>query len=429
MIARPAYSVLTTLAAPFIERLLSRRLESGKEDPERIAERRGVPSLPRPDGALVWVHAASNGEAMSALPLIERMLARNATLHVLITTGTLTSARLLADRLPGRAIHQFAPIDRTSWVRAFLTHWKPDAAVWVESEFWPALIWETRQRGVPTALVNGRVSRKSLDRWQRLPGLSKDLIAGFEPCLGQSETDAEALRALGAANACFVGNLKRSGAPLPVDTSILNSVRAGIGNRPVWLAASTHPGEEEFVGEAHLMLRDKFPDLLTILVPRHPARGEEIATAFQKSGLRVTCRTKNETITEQDEILIADTLGELGLFFRLAPVALIGGSLAGGHGGHNPLEAARLRCVPLFGPDMANFREIAQDLTDAVGAATVHNAMELANAVESLLNDSEACDLRAAAALSVAEDGTQAVDRVLDRLSEILPAPTCGKSS
>lgn len=421
MIARSVYAALTAMAAPAIDHMLARRVAAGKEDPERLCERHGTASRPRPDGPLVWIHAASNGEAMSALPLIERVLERGPRGHVLATTGTLTSARLLAERLPERAIHQFVPIDRTAWVSRFLEHWRPDAAIWVESEFWPALIWETRRRGIPTALVNGRVSKRSLGRWRRMPGLSRDLLSAFRPCLAQSEDDAQALRGLGADHADFVGNLKRSGAPLPVDQEVFDADRGRIGVRPVWLAASTHPGEEEIVLDAHRILQTEHPGLLTILVPRHPARGPEIAKQFEAAGLTVARRAAETEISDRSAVLIADTLGELGLFYRLAPVALIGGSLEGGHGGHNPLEAARLGCVPLFGSDMANFKDVASELIDAGGGLCVKNAGEVAATVSDLLSNAERCRTMAESAGRIAKAGTQAVDRVMGALEDILP--------
>jgi len=368
MIARALYRTITGLAAPMIDTYLTRRLKQGREDPTRSRERRGIPSLPRPDGALVWIHAASNGEAMSALPLINRLLDRDPRGHVLVTTGTVTSARLMAQYLPDRALHQFIPVDRTTWVRSFLDHWRPDAGIWVESEFWPALIWEMRAAGKPMALVNGRVSRRSLIRWRRISGIAADLLSGFQPCLAQTPSDADYLQSLGARNADCVGNLKLSVPPLPANAALLAQERARIGSRPIWLAASTHPGEEEIIAEAHRLMQDRFPDLLTILVPRHPKRGGDITEYLKKQSFPVSCRSQGGEIDMDSAIHVADTLGELGLFYRLAPVAFIGGSLCGGHGGHNPIEAALLGCAPIHGPDMANFSTVAEDLAREGGA-------------------------------------------------------------
>jgi 3-deoxy-D-manno-octulosonic-acid transferase len=286
MIARSLYRISTVLAAPFIARYMKQRLAEGKEDPHRFCERQGNATLPRPKGPLIWIHAASNGEAMSALPLIDLLLERDPNGHVLLTTGTVTSAHLMADKLPARAMHQFVPVDRSAWVASFLSHWKPDAGIWVESEFWPALIWEMRAAGKPVALVNGRVSKRSLARWRRIPGIAADLLAGFSPCLAQSPADADHLKDLGAYQAECVGNLKLSVAALPADADALSAEQAVLNSRPVWLAASTHPGEEDIVAEAHEKLRETVPSVVTILVPRHPKRGSEITERLTRRALK-----------------------------------------------------------------------------------------------------------------------------------------------
>lgn len=419
--ARWLYRAATGMAGPLIERHLRKRLARGKEDSERFQERLGQPGLRRPDGPLVWIHAASNGEAMSALPLVDRLLARDRAGSVLVTTGTVTSADLMARHLPDRAIHQYAPVDRPAWVRSFLTHWRPDAGIWVESEFWPALIWAMRDAGRPVALVNGRVSARSMARWRRIPGVAGDLLEGFDPCLAQGEAEATRLRALGATGAEFVGNLKLSAAPLPADPDQLAALKARLADRSVWVAASTHPGEEEIVAEAHVAIKANRPDALTILVPRHPRRGPEIAAMLRADGLTVARRAAEEKISADTDILLADTLGELGLFYRLAAIALIGGSLRGGHGGHNPIEPALLECVPLFGPDMANFETVATDMLDAGGAARILDASDLARRVTALLKDSEAHAAMADAVGAVAGEGAGAADRVMARLAPILP--------
>ncbi|WP_420418735.1 3-deoxy-D-manno-octulosonic acid transferase [Pacificispira sp.] len=426
MIARGLYLAATALAAPLIDRYLDKRLARGKEDAERFGERRGRPGRPRPEGPLVWIHAASNGEAMSSLPLVQRILDRDPKGHVLVTTGTVTSAKLMAARLPARAIHQYVPVDRTAWVRSFLKHWRPDTGIWVESEFWPALIWEMRRAGKPMALVNGRVSLKSLARWRRIPGIAVDLLDGFDPCLAQTPKDAAHLRDLGAAKADCVGNLKLSVPPQPVDGAVLETERARLRGRPVWVAASTHPGEEAVVAEAHRDLAVAKPDILTILVPRHPHRGEEIAGMLRDKGLTVALRSRGDALTPTVSVYVADTLGELGLFYRLAPVAMIGGSLCGGHGGHNPIEPAQLGCIPLCGPDMTNFATVAADLLDRGGMAQVADAADLARAVRRLLEDSKRRSTMAKAAGQVTAEGAATADRVMARLAPILPPVTPG---
>lgn len=433
---RSLYQTSATLAAPFLTALLARRARRGKEDPARLSERRGIASYDRPPGPLVWVHAASNGESISALPLVEQLIATHPTRSVLVTTGTLTSAGLMADRLPERAFHQFVPLDCPPWVRAFLSHWQPNLGIWIESEFWPSLIWEMRRAGKPIALVNGRMSQRSVARWRRYPQLAKDLLSGFAPCLTQTEQDAENLALLGAVSPECVGNLKLSGAPLPVQATALTRFRQAAGQRPIWLAASTHPGEEEIIAEAHQALQNKFPSILTVLVPRHPHRGAEIARMLQDRGIIVTRRSEGNEPSQTTQIYVADTLGELGLFYRTAPIALIGGSLAGDHGGHNPLEAAHLDCRVLHGPDMKNFSTVAKALADRDGAATIRNAKELADAVASALsvslkrdpggedpgrkNAEKEADQRNSISENLEKEGQKTLEAVMHRLSPVL---------
>ena len=380
------YKTLTTLAGPPIRLYLARRKALGKEDPIRFNERLGRAGGERPDGPLVWIHAASVGESLSMLPLVERLLAAKPNLGVMMTTGTVTSAKLMAERLPEGAFHQYVPVDRQGYVRRFLDHWRPDLALWAESEFWPNLISETSARGVPMVLINGRVSSRSHIGWQRYKGLIADLLSGFDLCLGQTEEDAWRLLSLGAQSAKCLGNLKFAAPPLPADADQLDVLDKTMGERPRWLAASTHAGEEEIIAGAHRKLRRQHPGVLTIIVPRHPARGANIAGLLRADDLNVALRSASDNIVEDTDIYIADTMGELGLFFRLADVVLMGKSLLP-LGGQNPLEAARLDCAILLGPHMANFEEIASRLREAGGAKQVADGEELAAAVAELLGD------------------------------------------
>lgn len=428
MLWRGLYRTASALSAPVLSIYLRRRVTHGKEDPTRFAERRGEASIARPEGRLVWIHAASNGEAMSAQPLIDRLGARDPTASVLLTTGTVTSAQLMAKRLPARAMHQYVPVDRFGWVRRFLDHWRPDAGIWLESELWPNLLWEMRDAGRPTMLVNGRVSERSFRRWRRMPGLARDLLGGFALCLAQTDQEAERLRLLGAREADCVGNLKFSAPPLPVDPDLLAAMRRAIGNRPFWLAASTHPGEEAIVAEVHARLAPTHPELLTILVPRHPVRGGAIAESLREHGLRVARRSETPIPPGDIDIYLADTLGELGLFYSLSDIALIGGSLTGGIGGHNPVEAIQMGAIPLLGPDMSNFESVAQDLLRAGGARRVGDATAIAETVASLLTEDETRQRMAHAGATIAARNRNVVDQVMRRMEPWLPpiAPKAG---
>lgn len=413
------YRLLTTAAGPAIDRLLARRLKRGKEHPVRLPERRGVPGAARPPGPLVWVHGASVGEALSVLPLIERLLAARPGLHVLLTTGTVTSAALMAERLPPRAVHQFVPVDRPAWVRRFLDHWRPDLALWMESEFWPNLLLETQRRGVPTVLVNGRISERSFAAWQRLPSLIAKLLKGFTLVLGQTEGDRARLEALGAPQTAFLGNIKFSAPPLPAADDALDALRAAAGSRPLWLAASTHAGEEAIAWQVHRRAAVAHHGLLTVIVPRHPERGPAIAVELEAAGARVARRSSGRLPDTATDVYVADTLGEMGLFYRLARVVFVGKSLCGG-GGQNPLEPARLGCAVLLGPRTENFADIAGRMVAAGAARRVADAGELAEVVSGLLGaatEREALG-QAAAAFAGAEAG--ALDRVLERLGPLL---------
>jgi 3-deoxy-D-manno-octulosonic-acid transferase len=415
------YRGLTTIASPLIGLYLRRRRAAGKEDPLRFGERLGRPGAPRPPGPLAWIHAASVGEAVAMLPLLGRILDHRADAHALVTTGTVTSARLMGERLPPRALHQYVPVDRIDGVRRFLTHWRPDLALWTESEFWPNLIGETHRLGVPCLLVNARMSDASFVRWRRLRSLIAPLLSGFALCLAQNEREADRLRELGAPNVRAVGNLKWAAPPLPADADELARLRAATGHRTVWLAASTHAGEEAAAAEAHRALEADRPGLLTVIVPRHPERGEAIARELRAIGLTVAMRSLAEPIASDTGIYLADTLGELGLFYRLADVVFVGGSLVA-HGGHNPLEPARLDCALIHGPHMFNFAAITETIAGAEAATAVSDRGALTRAVGTLLDDGDLRRGRAAAARAVADAEAGVLDTVAAAIAPYLDA-------
>ena len=411
------------LGAPLIAAFMRRRLAAGKEDAMRFAERQGEASLPRPGaGRLIWVHAASVGESLSMLPLIEYLLAADAGLALLLTTGTVSSAQLMAERLPPRAIHQYAPLDRPVYVRRFLDHWRPDLVLWAESEFWPNLILETTGRGTLMILVNGRISPKSFSGWQRARGIIATLLDRFDLCLGQSLEDAKRLRQLGAANVDCLGNLKFAVPPLPADNEDLGRLEAEFAGRPTWLAASTHAGEERIAGETHLALEHTHPGLLSVIVPRHAQRGVEVAAMLRAMGLDVAMRSAGQPVAADTQIYLADTMGELGLFFRLAPVTFMGKSLVP-LGGQNPLEALHLDCAVLHGPHMMNFSEISKDMTAAGCAMEVADGAALAAAVAALLDDPARAAVMAEKGRRYATSSADVTERVAERVLSYLQAP------
>jgi 3-deoxy-D-manno-octulosonic-acid transferase len=400
---------------PLIRIYLYLRKLYGKEDLNRFNERLGHSSHTRPEGLLIWVHAASVGESLSMLPLIKRLSEEVQGLNILVTTGTITSARLMGDRLPEGSFHQFIPVDHISFVRRFLDHWRPDLALWAESEFWPNMITEIAARNIKMVLINGRVSQRSFASWRKFDGLIKALLSCFDLCLGQSNDDVLRLRKMGAKSVKCVGNLKFSGLPLPVNQSELIEMTKTIDNRPVWLAASTHAGEEEITLRVHQRLKASFDNLLTIIVPRNPNRGEKIATKIRRQGLCVALRSREDPIASETEIYIADTMGEMGLFFRITRIVFIGKSLVP-LGGQNPLEAARLNCAIVHGPYMMNFEDISIRLKEAKASLPVLNTDDLFNAIKKLLEDNSYCENIAARAMAFATNEAGVLDSVVTEL-------------
>lgn len=406
------YRGLTRLATPLVGAYLKARKRRGKEDDVRFAERLGITSRERPEGPLAWVHAASIGEATSVLALIERLLDERPGLSVLLTTGTVAAARLLEPRLPKGARHQFVPVDLPGAVTRFLDHWHPDLAIWVESELWPNLVLLTARRRIPMLLLNGRLSARSHARWQTWSALARPMLDSFALCLAQDETQAARFRELGASNVASIGDLKSAAKTLAVDSGALAALRRQISGRPVWLAASTHSGEEDIALAVHHRVAADHHGLLTIIAPRHPVRSDEIAARAEYHGRRLARRSRGESITADTEIYLADTFGELGLFYSLAGIAFVGGSLVD-KGGHNPFEAARLDCVVLFGPFTANCSAMADALLAAGGAEMVSDGDTLARAVAGLLDDARLREGMAKRADGVAAEGLGTLDAAL----------------
>src|SRR3954471_1664543 len=359
------YRKLSYAMVPLSPALISRRLKLGKEDPARFGERRGMSADIRPAGPLVWIHGASVGEVLAAAALIERLRALN--LRILLTSGTVTSAAVVAKRFPSDVIHQYVPYDAPRYVARFLDHWRPSLALFIESDLWPNLILAGAARRLPMVLINGRMSQRSFPRWQRMSRTIAALLGSFELCLTQSRVDAERFAALGSRNVLTTGNLKLDVPALPADPARLERLMAITRGRLVIVAASTHPGEEEILVTAHKTLSGFFPSLLTVIVPRHPHRGPAVAAIVASSGLQPALRSRDELPTGTTDIYVADTMGELGLFYRLAPVVFMGGSLVE-RGGQNPIEAVKLGAAVVHGPHTFNFTDVYAAL-DAAGGA------------------------------------------------------------
>ena len=416
MLTRPyvaAYRLAATALGPIAPALLQWRRRQGKEDPRRLRERLAMPGLPRPEGQLAWLHGASVGEGLALLPLVERLTARG--FNVLMTTGTVASAAVLATRLPAGAFHQYVPLDVPKFVERFLAHWRPDIVLFAESELWPNMIAAVDESGVPLVLVNARLSERSFRRWQKAPGFIHEMLDRFDICLAQTQGDAARLMQLGAARVLVAGNLKYDVPPPPADGAAVAQLSGQIGARPVWVAASTHDGEEEIVFAVHRALAERFPTLLTILAPRHAPRGDAIAALGRARGLNLAQRSKGEALDRDTQIYLADTMGEIGLFYRLTSVVYVGKSLAGG-GGQNPIEPAKLGAAILHGPQVQNFEEVYEALDASGGARIVADADALTRELRALL--STPSDLRKMA--RAAADAVDALGGAAQRVESAL---------
>jgi 3-deoxy-D-manno-octulosonic-acid transferase len=411
------YRKLSAAAVPLTSAVQKRRLKQGKEDPTRLDERRGIASKARPQGPLVWIHGASVGEVLAAAALVERL--RAADLGVLLTSGTVTSAQVAAKRFAPDVIHQYVPYDSPRYVRRFLDHWRPSLALFVESDLWPNLILTGAARRLPMVLINGRMSHRSFPRWHRISASIGALLGCFDICLAQSDTDAERFAALGGRNVVTTGNLKLDVQAPPADDARLERLMAVTRGRPVIVAASTHPGEEEILLEVHRELTGRFPSLLTVIVPRHPSRGEAIAGMVAASGLSVALRSHQDLPTATAAIYVADTMGELGLFYRMAPVVFMGGSLVA-HGGQNPIEAIKLGAAIVHGPHIFNFTEVYDALDGAGGAKQAGMREALVAQIGQWLADPAARQASVDAATRLVEQLGGALDRTLLALEPYL---------
>ncbi|MFN7416675.1 MAG: 3-deoxy-D-manno-octulosonic acid transferase [Alphaproteobacteria bacterium] len=410
------YGLATGLAEPLAPLILKRRAKAGREDPLRLGERLGRAGAPRPPGPLVWLHGVSVGETVSLLALVEGLRARRPDLGLLVTSGTRTSAELLARRLPAGVRHQYVPVDTPGAVCRFLDHWRPDLGVFAESELWPNLILTARRRGTRLVLASARITEGTARTWRRAPASARRLLSAFDLILPQDRATADRLRGLGADCGREL-NLKRAGAPLIFDPAELARLQGLAAGRPVALAASTHPGEDALIAEAAEGL-----GALVVIAPRHPERGAEIAAA-----LKAPRRALGEEPGPETLVWIADTLGEMGLFFRLADVVVMGGSFPGGIGGHNPLEPARLGAPVITGPDIANAADVYGEMFDEVCALMARDGPDLRRKLAGLLADPVLRRRMREAALAYAARQEQTLADALEDLAPLLPAREVSK--
>lgn len=399
------FYLLSGLLSPLVRALVHYRVSKGVENKDRIKERYGYASIARPSGPLLWIHAASVGETVSIVPLIKAYKNAYPDQTILLTTTTVTASTIVQQRLAEFCIHQFVPFDVGSWVDRFLNHWKPSLSVFVESELWPNLIQRTYRRKIPLILLNARLSDKSYKRWLRFPFMSKYLLTRFNLCLAQSSTTAERLKNLGASNVKTMANLKFAAESLPYNDQNLEKLKSLFEGRPLWVATSTHAGEEEIVLEVHQRLQKEFPNLLTILIPRHPSRIDKVEKLCTDSGLS---SVRHSIFNEQNDfqIYLGDTIGELGLFFALSRIVLMGGSFVP-IGGHNPIEPAISGCAVLWGPYMHNFKDVCHVLSEP--CYSVDTSEKLKETLKHLLQNPDKALSKGAEAAAIVKKQAESV--------------------
>lgn len=419
------YRLLTLLCGPLIFPLLRLRQKHEKETERSIDEKRALAFTKTRSvdiKTLLWIHGASVGEAQSSLTLIEYLLDTYPDLHIMVTTGTLTSATLMEERLPERAFHQFCPLDHPAFIERFLNHWHPDAALWIESELWPNTLHAIKDHAIPAILLNAHMSPSSYKTWRILRPLAKTTLSVFNKVLCQTKTDKDHFNALGAKHCIVTDNIKYSATPLHVSTNDLITLQKAIAERPIWLYASTHDPEEEIACRTHEKLKKDIPNLLTLIVPRHPQRRNEIAINCAAYPLRLSFRGENKSLPhKEDDIYIADTLGELGLFYTISPIACIGRSLSkDGGGGHNPIEAAQLGCAVLHGTHVQNLRDIYTEMHKKHACLSIKNETDLERTLSTLLRNKNSCAILQQAALSFAKEKTDVLKHIMKEITPLL---------
>ncbi|MGH1376716.1 MAG: 3-deoxy-D-manno-octulosonic acid transferase [Alphaproteobacteria bacterium] len=414
------YKTLTYLSSPILHALLGYRLSNGKELASRVQEKKSIITLPRPHKKLIWFHAASVGEVQSTLIVIKKIETLYPNMAILVTTGTLTSAKLIEPKLPKQAFHQFYPLDHPTWVKRFLDHWRPDMVIWLESELWPNMLSQIKERDIPALLLNAHMSEKSYNTWKKFPSIINNMLMAFRHVLCQTQMDQQRYNELGAQQSYVTDNLKYSAMPLPVNTKSFSDLMEITKDRPIWLYASTHIPEEKIACEIHQRLKNKFPNLLTIIVPRHPERSAEIKEQCSAYELELCVRgEKHRLPAPTDDIYIADTLGELGLFYSLSSIACIGRSLSSdGGGGHNPIEAAQQECAILHGPNVQNLQQIFDEMHEENAAIQCNNIEELYKSLLDILSNPDKSKELQDNATAYAQKKNGVIDTVM---KEIIP--------
>lgn len=418
------YQFFSVIILPFLLLLILYRKKKLKEHPQRFLERLAITKIAKPQNCqLFWVHAVSVGESNSAWILIENLLKFSPNINILFTSTSTTSAQIIGQKIlqnelfKNRVIHQFLPIDSYFIVQKFLNHWKPRACIFVESEIWPNFIYCAHKKAILSFLINARISQKTASKWLLLKKLGFHIFDYFSTIFAQSLQDKNLLQNLTKNNIFYEGNLKSQNSKLAVDEEKLQELKLQIGDRKIWLCASTHEGEEELILKTHFRLKKQFPDLLTIIVLRHPNRASKVCELFKN--INFAQRSKNQNITKSTEIYLVDSLGELGTFYSLVNFTLIGGSLLK-IGGHNPFEAIQLNCVVISGAEVFNFAEIYQDLQQKNACEIVKNVDQLYEIVQKFLQNPNEIIIYNINAQKAIFNSQNTAKKIIKKLDEIL---------
>jgi 3-deoxy-D-manno-octulosonic-acid transferase len=380
---RILYNILWYFLTPLMHPWLWWRLHKNKEEKGRLQERFGLYIAEKTEKPIIWLHGASVGETLSLRPIIAFLRQEYPDYTILITTGTKTAARLILQQEQGDIIHQYIPLDHPLWTKRFFDHWKPSLGILVESEFWPNFILNAP---CPMWLLSGRLTPDSYQRWKKwFPKFFRSIMEHFSLVFAQTEADAARLKEFHKGH-IFISNLKYLAKPLPIEKTTINTLEKMIGSRPFWIAASTHPGEEKIIIQAHQYIKEKIPNILTIIAPRHPIRGDDIRGLLPPDFFG-TQRSRQENITAKTDIYIADTMGELGSLFSISSITLVAGSLLPNIGGHNLLEPAFFGNAILHGPHMHKSLDMYDLFTSAHASFVVKDEKDIANCVIVLLED------------------------------------------
>ena len=412
------YKLIGFILIPFIPFIIFRRLSDGKETKGRTNERYGKTRIKNISNKLVWIHAASVGESLSIIPIVKEMIKNKYFDTILITTGTTSSSEIIEQKLGDHVIHQFVPFDIIVYVKRFLNHWKPSLAIFVESEIWPNIIYETKKINIPLIILNGRMTFKTFKRWSLLGSFSKKLFSNFDACCTQNNDSTIFYKKLGIINTEFTGNLKFAHHDIKIDEKSYGDLKKTSKNRIIFLAASTHDGEENIIKNVSLNISQVHKNLLTIIVPRHPQRKNILA---EVKGNKIAVRSKKEKITKNTLFYIADTIGELNLFYKLANIIFVGGSMIN-HGGQNPIEAAYYGKTILHGKNIQNFTDVYEILKLMKLTEQVENERQLELFVNRLIDNykNRNSNQTKRVATSLKKEGNEAVNKSMNVINRVI---------